>query len=452
LGESLLLSGLGGAVGVLVGVLAVRSVTNVPTLNSFLPATFPPELMAQGIAVALGLGLVGGGLPAWRASRLLPAEAMRSEGGSLKVPRVRWAALRNLLRQPTRTLLTVVGIGIAIMAIVLLRAMGDGVVEVVSGMAGGMGAQLVGIEADASVDLSKIDEGAIRRIATMPGIRAAEGFLTGYTAVGDLPFFVVFGYQPRGLSIHEFRVVEGQPLATNRQMLIGRVAAENLHKQVGDSLRIFESTFKIVGIYETGVPMQDGGAVLTLRAAQKLFGQPHKVSFMGVWLEDGSQADAVIRQVEARFPEISLSKASAFSEGLVDVQMMEASTWGIAVMALFVGGLGMMNTMVMSVFERTREIGVLRALGWRRRRVLAMIVRESVSLSLLGGVVGIVVGLALGLLFNMLPSMQGWLELRYSAGLFVQALLTAILLGVIGGIYPAWRASNLQPVEALRYE
>jgi ABC-type antimicrobial peptide transport system permease subunit len=452
LSESLLLSGLGGVVGVLIGVLAVKSVTNVPTLNSFLPATFPPALMAQGIGVALGLGLVGGGLPAWRASRLLPAEAMRSEGGSLKVPRVPWAPLRNLLRQPTRTLLTVVGIGIAIMAIVLLWAMGEGVVEAVSGMAGGMGAQLVGIEADASIDLSKIDEGAIRRIATMPGVRAAEGFLTGYTAVGDLPFFIVFGYQPRGLSIQEFRVVEGQPLATNRQMLIGRVAAENLNKQVGDTLRIFESTFKIVGIYETGTPMQDGGAVITLRAAQKLFGQPHKVSFMGVWLEDGDQAEIMIDQIETRFPEIALSKTSAFSEGLIDVQMMEASTWGIAVMALFVGGLGMMNTMVMSVFERTREIGVLRALGWRRRRVLAMVVRESISLSLLGGSIGVVAGVGLGLLFNWLPSMQGWLELRYSPLLFAQAVLVALLLGVVGGIYPAWRASLLPPVEALRYE
>jgi ABC-type antimicrobial peptide transport system permease subunit len=453
LGESLALSMLGGAFGILLGVAAVRAVENVPSVSGFLPGTFSLGLLAQGVGVALGLGLVGGALPAWRASRLMPAEAMRTEGGSVKAPRrVRWAALRNILRQPTRTMLTVVGIGIAMMAIVLLGAMGEGLMDTVTGMAGGMGAQLVGIEADASVDLSTIDEGVVRRIATMPGVQAAEGFLTGYTSVNDLPFFIVFGYQPRGRAIREFRIVEGQPLTTNRQMILGRVAAENLNKEVGDTMRIFDRAFKIVGTYETGVTFEDGGSVVTLRDAQRLFGQPHKVSFMGIWLEDKEQADAVAQKIEARFPEVDLSQASAFAEGVTDIQAMQAMTWGISLMALVVGGLGMTNTMVMSVFERTREIGVLRALGWRRWSVLAMIIRESVMLSLLGAATGTVVGVILGLLLNLAPSVQGWVELKYSVGLFAQAFLTALLLGIVGGTYPAWRASRMQPAEALRYE
>jgi putative ABC transport system permease protein len=112
----------------------------------------------------------------------------------------------------------------------------------------------------------------------------------------------------------------------------------------------------------------------------------------------------------------------------------------------------MTNTMVMSVFERTREIGVLRALGWRRWRILGMIVRESVTLSLLGGAAGILLGVALGMLINLHPLIKGFLQLRYSVGLFVQALSTTLVLGILGGIYPAWRATRLQPVEALRYE
>jgi putative ABC transport system permease protein len=173
---------------------------------------------------------------------------------------------------------------------------------------------------------------------------------------------------------------------------------------------------------------------------------------MGVWLEDKEQANAVAQRIEARFPEVDLSQASAFAESVTDIQAMQAMTWGISLMALVVGGLGMTNTMVMSVFERTREIGVLRALGWRRRSVLAMIIRESVILSLLGAVTGTVVGVILGLLLNLIPAMQGWVELKYSVGLFAQAFLTALLLGIVGGIYPAWRASRMQPAEALRYE
>jgi ABC-type lipoprotein release transport system permease subunit len=384
---------------------------------------------------------------------MLPVEAMRSEGGTVHAPgHVRWSALRNVLRQPMRTLLTVVAIGIAMMAIVLLGAMGDGMVDMMSGLAGGLDAHLVGSETDASVDLSKIDEGAVRRIAALPGVETAEGFLTGYTSLGDLPFFVVFGYQPRGTLIRGLKLVEGEPLTTNRQVLLGRVAAENLDKRIGQTIRIFDSRFKIVGIYETGVPFQDGGGVLSLRDTQSLFGQPRKVSFLGVRLEDPRRAEDVLRDIEARFPEISLSQASEFAEDLGDIQMMRAATWGIAFMALFVGGLGMTNTMVMSVMERTREIGVLRALGWRKRGVLWMIVRESLALSLLGSAAGITLGVMLGLALNVVPEMQGFIRLRYSVGLFAQALGTALILGVIGGVYPAWRASRLRPVEALRYE
>jgi ABC-type antimicrobial peptide transport system permease subunit len=453
LGESLGLSVLGGLLGTLLGMGGVQLVQDVPLFGSLVNSELTPSLLAQGMGVALGLGLVGGALPAWRAAQMPPAEAMRSEGGSLHAPRhVRSAALRNVLRQPVRTLLTVIGIGIAMMAIVLLGAMGEGVVDAVGGMAAGGGAHLVGIETDASVDLSKIDQNVVRRIATMPGVQTAEGFLTGYTSLGDLPFFIVFGYRPRGVAIRDFRIVEGSPLATTRQIILGRVAAENLGKGVGQTLRIFNSTFKIVGVYETGVTFQDGGGVIALRDAQKLFGQAGKVSFVGVWLEDPQDVEAIERQAEARFPQVDLSRSSEFAEGLTDMQMMEASTWGISMMALVVGGLGMTNTMVMSVFERTREIGVLRALGWRKRRVLGMIVRESVALSLLGGVAGTALGVVLGFAINQIPTVQGMLQLQYNPLLFAQALGTALALGVVGGVYPAWRATRLQPVEALRYE
>jgi putative ABC transport system permease protein len=112
----------------------------------------------------------------------------------------------------------------------------------------------------------------------------------------------------------------------------------------------------------------------------------------------------------------------------------------------------MTNTMVMSVFERTREIGVLRALGWRKRHVVWMILRESVALSLLGGALGLAIGVALIALLNVTPFAAGFVSANFSPILFVQSFLTALVLGAVGGAYPAWRASRLRPVEALRYE
>jgi len=512
LSEAVALCGLGGLAGAGLGVAAVWGMRQLPLASSFLSGSFSPDLFWRGIGVALALGLVGGAYPARRASRLTPAEAMRSEGGvgarrgrraclmgSMGARRGRraclmgskgarrgrraclmgskgarrsrlrvgWTALRNLLRQPTRTTLTLVGIGIAIMAMVGLGGLTEGLAEQMSTMVGS-GVHLAAMEADASMDLSTIDERIVRRVADIPGVRSAEGFLTGYTAVGDLPFFVIFGYHPRGQLVRDFEIVEGETLGANRQILLGRVAAENLNKRVGQTMRLFDSSFRIVGIYETGVPFEDGGGVITLRDAQRLFGQPRKVSFMGIQLEDPlqeddvrfvgieldnpGQAEAVIREIEARFPEVQVSRASEFSEDVVDLQLMQDSTWAIAFLALLVGGAGMMNTMVMSVFERTREIGVLRALGWRRGRIVSMILREALALSLLGALLGLLAGVGLIGALNQLPFLQGFVRARFSAGLFGQAFVTALVLGAVGGIYPAWRASRLQPVEALRYE
>jgi ABC-type lipoprotein release transport system permease subunit len=453
--ESLALNGLGGLAGIGLGVAVVQAVERVPAVSGFLSSSYSPTLLAQALGVALSLGLVGGVYPAWRASRLQPAEAMRAEGGSAgRAVRLKFggAAVRNLLRQPTRTLLTLAGIGIAITAMVSLRALADGLVAEVTDMVGGGSGDLVGMQADASIDLSTIDEGVVRRIANLPGVAYAEGMLTGYATVGNLPFFFVFGRHPRGRGLQEFHVVEGEPLTANRQIIIGRVAAENLGKRVGQSLRLFNTSFRIVGIYETGVPFEDGGGVISLRNAQALFGQPHKVSFLGIWSEDPEQAESLKREIEVRFPEVAISRSSDFAEDVGDLQMTRASTWAIALLALLVGGAGMTNTMVMSVFERTREIGVLRAVGWRRGRVVWMILRESLALGVLGGAAGLVVGVVMGMLLNMTPAMAGFVQARFSLGLFSQALVTAFVLGIAGGVYPAWWASNLRPVEALRYE
>jgi ABC-type antimicrobial peptide transport system permease subunit len=447
LGESLAVCGLGGLVGTVLGVAMVWAVRRVPLASSI--------LFVQSIGVALILGLVGGAYPAWRASRLLPVEAMRAEGGAVtRTVRLPFggAALRSLLRQPTRTLLTMIGIGIAMMAMVSLRALADGLIVEMTAMADKAGFHLAGMEANASMDLSAIDQMIVKRIAALPGVEDAEGFLTGYAGVGDLPFFVVFGYHPLGRAIRDFRIVEGEPLTANRQVIIGRVAADNLDKRVGQTLRLFDAAFRIVGIYETGVPFEDGGGVISLRDAQALFGQPRKVSFLGVWVEDPDQAEAVERTIEARFPEVAVAKASEFSEDVTDLQFTRAGTWAIAFLALLVGGAGMMNTMVMSVFERTREIGVLRALGWRRGQVLWMVLRESLTLALLGGAVGLMAGVACMELLNTIPFVAAWVRARFSMGLFAQALVTALALGAIGGAYPAWRASRMRPVEALRYE
>ncbi|HEY5814091.1 MAG TPA: ABC transporter permease, partial [Terrimicrobiaceae bacterium] len=120
-----------------------------------------------------------------------------------------------------------------------------------------------------------------------------------------------------------------------------------------------------------------------------------------------------------------------------------------SLLAVIVGVLGVMNTMLMTVFERTQEICILLAIGWKRARIVGMILWESVLLGFLGGVVGVILGVACVKVLQRTPAIRGLLEPDLSAGLLLLAVALSVLVGVISGLYPAWRSSRLEPGHSL---
>jgi putative ABC transport system permease protein len=173
---------------------------------------------------------------------------------------------------------------------------------------------------------------------------------------------------------------------------------------------------------------------------------------IGVKLKDAAQATAVVERINTKYPGVYAALSAEFAEEMPDIQSSNAMLDGISLIAILAGGLSVLNTMLMSVFERTREIGVLRALGWRRHAVLAMILRESVLLGFLGGVAGVALSFLLIELMKLSAALGSWIDPIWSWDIFARAFLLSVLLGAIGGLYPAYRATCLSPVEALRYE
>jgi putative ABC transport system permease protein len=191
---------------------------------------------------------------------------------------------------------------------------------------------------------------------------------------------------------------------------------------------------------------------MTLRDAQILAGRPRKVTMYAVKVKDPVEARAVVDQINSTIPEAHAALSGEFADQMPDMQNADGFLNGISSLAIIVGGVGVLNTMLMSVFERTREIGVLRALGWSQGSILGLILRESALLGLMGGVIGIGVAWVLIWAINLVPMLTGTLTVVFSLDVFVRAFLVALFLGVAGGLYPAFRATRLQPVEALRYE
>jgi ABC-type antimicrobial peptide transport system permease subunit len=276
--------------------------------------------------------------------------------------------------------------------------------------------------------------------------------LLGMASVPGTPYFLAWGFDPNGYAIRHFAITEGERLRLPREIILGKVSAKNLKKRVGDMLTISGSAFRIVGIFETGVGYEDGSGVIALSEAQKIFKRPNQVSFYFVKLKDLSQADQVKQMIETRWPQVSVSKSTEYGEKTNDMKTFRSMADALSFLSILIGGVGIMNAMLMSVFERTREIGTLRALGWKRRRVVGMIMVESLILGFLSGLAGIAIGIGLGTLVTFEPTVGVFMKGRYSITLIAQAMIIALVLGVIGAVYPAWRAANLSPIEALRYE
>jgi len=456
LGESVLVCLAGGVLGVLLGWLLLLGISRFTVLLGLQTGNIRFGLIGQSMLVVLTLGLVGGLYPAWRASRLPPVEALRYESGSSKVRRlpVGGMAVQSLWQRSTRSLLTLAAISLTVGAILALEGVVQGFVGSFNEMAGGTQAEIMVRQADiADTTLSSIDERVVDAIGAMPDVRSASGVVfTGLILPDSGAMFVLQGYAPNEFAIQRFHIVAGQMLTGNRQILLGQLMADKLSKEVGDVIELSGMRYRVVGIYESNVGWEQMGGVTTLRDAQNFVGRPRQVSMIGIKVKDAAQAEAISERINSQFPGVYAALSSEFAEEMPDIQSSNAMLGGISLMAIIVGGLGVLNTMLMAVFERTREIGVLRALGWRRRAVLRMILQESVLLGLLGGITGIAISFGLIQLMQMNETLGSWVDPVWNWGAFARAILLSLSLGAVGGLYPAFRATRLQPLEALRYE
>jgi len=282
LGESLTLALLGGLMGIGLGVGAVFPLSRASSWLGAFGTQFSPDLFARALITVVVLGLVGGAYPAWWASRLLPLEALRYEGGAKAglAPIRGGMTLRNLWRRRTRTALTLLGIGIGIAAIVALGGLAQGMNVAFTAMMRGSQADIFAIEAGIDSDLSAIDERVGSRIAAHPDVEAVSGMIMTAVNTEKMPMLLVFGYHPREFAICRFRIIEGQPLTASRQVIVGREAAEQMGLEVGDTLRLLDSNFRVAGIFETGISWEEIGVVIGLREAQALIGKPGQVQFL----------------------------------------------------------------------------------------------------------------------------------------------------------------------------
>ena len=407
---------------------------------------------------------------------------------------MKWRALpgeawRAMAINPLRTGLTVLGIVIGVAAVVLMLAVGEGARNTVNQSIASMGSDLFIILPGASTSgglrmgagsvptLTLTDTEAIGRLPTLKAVAPV------YTSNAQLGYgssnwsTVVYGTTPEYLGVRDWQLASGQPFTAAdvrraaRVVLIGQTVASNLfgtEDPVGKTLRIKNVPFLVVGLLETKGQSLDGRdqddiAVIPVKTAQtKLFGNPfpgtvrfimaqaRSAAEMDVAEEDITQLLRVRHRIAERAEnDFTVRNLSATAQtAAIAARALSLMLGAIASISLLVGGIGIMNIMLVSVTERTREIGIRLAIGARRRDILGQFLLEATVVCALGGLAGVLLGVGGAWLVADMAGMDAVVSGRAVALAFLFSAAT----GVFFGYYPARKAALMRPVEALRYE
>jgi putative ABC transport system permease protein len=267
----------------------------------------------------------------------------------------------------------------------------------------------------------------------------------------------VFGWAHGSYLWEHLKLVDGRWPANDSEpvIMIGSMAAALLHKNTGDTVEIEGRQLRVAGVFESAALVENGALLTTLAQAQQITDKPGKVNVLNIKL-DGHATDTDIEDFKVRVRTSMPGFVAITSGELVRknaiVRISKAMSNATILIASLVGALVVFNTMLMSINERTREIGILLALGWQRRTIMKLVCSESMILTLVGGVFGILIGIALTWGLEHLDLMRGKIDAVFSGPFLVSVLGLSVVLGVIGGIYPALKAANLLPSHALRQE
>jgi putative ABC transport system permease protein len=387
-------------------------------------------------------------------------------------------ALEALKRNLARTLLTMLGIIIGIGSVITVISLGEGTTASIVDQISSFGANVITVQPGKSrrgpgsggvsstvTTLAEEDMEVIKKLPHVIGVSGVINKNKTITVDGESESASIRGVEESYDEIQSLTIEQGlffdeaQARAASRVTVLGDEVVEELFGEeaevVGETVRIDAKTFRIIGVIDGS-----SEALIPLKTAQKiLFGQDHLDS-ISVAVESSEQVEQLMEEIEDALMleheiekdeevDFSLRSAQEMISTVSEVTgTMTAMLSGIAAISLLVGGIGIMNIMLVTVTERTKEIGLLKAIGAKSKDILTQFLIEAVVLTLFGGAIGMLVGVGITYIISGMINVP-----------FVVSLSSVLLaIGVSGGVgilfgwYPASRAAKLHPIDALRYE
>lgn len=392
---------------------------------------------------------------AWGGDVRLP-ERDRSRSAGPTPLRFVTIPIRNLLLRRLRSASTVAGVAVAVGGFLALTGLGRGVEEAWVNSLTALGSDLLGYrKGSLEVLTGSLPEGLAARIRRVEGVEDVAPELVDVVMMESGKTVVVRGWDAGSMLWRGGVLVKGRLPAPggDGEVLLGESLAEALGKGPGDEVLPFGGRLRVVGVARFAGLLNNHSLVMPLVGMQRLLNRPDQVTVFNVRVWRGGAATEVARvreRLSRELGELAFTEAEAVAQTHEVYRLWRGMAWATSLVGLGMGLVIVANTMLVAVFERTREIGLLVAVGWSTRRILGLVVLEGVALTLAGGVLGVPLGVLVVEALAGHPRLRGLVVATPSPAVLVQCLTVTVLLGILGAAYPAWRASRVDPVEALR--
>jgi putative ABC transport system permease protein len=361
----------------------------------------------------------------------------------------------NLRRHRIRSFISVAGIAFSVAAMLTVVTILQGAIGMFSGILSS-DSEIIVFERNVSdLFFSNVPAAAAGQIAGWPMVQHADPVLFGIVSSAGHPIITCFGVTAADARIAKATWVAGDRLNFAKHpddVVLGERAAEFLAAKLDDHVPIGHATFHVIGILRTSNGFEDGGVFMPLSSAQTFFHKEGTSSVITIKLRNKDEAMAFKGMVKSQYPNLIGLEDAEFTRSYSQFRILKATAWAVGGCGLLLGGLGVANTMIMSVFTRIREIAILRVNGFSHVQIGGMIFGESALVSILGALTGLSVGTCFLFALKLIPALHGYVDVTLQPLVMLIVILLALLTGVAGALYPAVYAMRIRAVEALRFE
>ncbi len=363
--------------------------------------------------------------------------------------------LLNLRRHKIRAAISVTGVAFGVAAMLMIVSIVLGAISMFEGILAEESHFVVFEKNVSDLFFSSVSMEQIETIRGLVQVDRVDPMLVGIVSSADHPIITCFGVEADNPRLQKAQWLQGDRSEYGREpdvVYLGERSAQFLKTKRGERISIGKAEFTVGGVIRTQNGFEDGGVFMPLSLAQRYFHREGLVSVASVKLKNAQMSEAFKHSVETASGALVALKNEDFNRSYSQFRILNFTSWAVGVCSLLLGGMGVANTMLMSIFSRIREMAILRVCGFSRGQIVGLVFGEAGILAAIGSVVGLGMGFAGLAVMNRVPQLQGYVHAQVRPDVILAILLTACVTALLGALYPAHFASRIQPAEALRFE